>query len=176
MTHRLYVPMLEDATRYGTAPSEPIDIFALPRIDIPKAAPRTADFRAMAQDIVKWTLWSDRKLAKALGTTHPTVHALLTGTPAVGSRSREVLQRVTPTHAVIARIFVIAGRDPKRTATALESPSNGRSAVAHLRAGHPDRAYVAALDALNPPVDTGLMTGSRPSVPGEGRVDYLAES
>jgi hypothetical protein len=164
---------MDEGTRYGVAVAPRIDPFALPRIDLPRMESPVIDFRAMAFDIHQWTGWSSRALAEAVGTTHPTIGALLTGTTNVGSRNRAYLQRLQGAHEVIERIFQIAGRDRGRTAAALEATYQGHSAVEHLSNGQVRRAYLAATRTLKPRNETDLLTGSRPIVPGEGVADYL---
>lgn len=174
MTATLMLPETEERTRYGVTAARVDDPFSPPtRIAIPRSpASDFADFPTMARDLQRWTNWSDRRLGEALGTTHPTIAALLAGTGQLGTRNREYLLRLGQAHEIVRRIFEVAGRDPQRTAMALEAGRPGESALLYLAAGKPQKAYLRALEALQPRT-RGRLRGSRSAVPGEGRIDYL---
>lgn len=157
----------------STAETDP---FVLSGISIPRWLPPTVrNFSQMARDIQAWTGWSLRALAEAVGTTHPTIRQILDGVPQVGTRNTDLLRRLDLAHGVVARIYVVAGRESSRTAFALASPSVSGTAVALLASGQSSRAYLTALDALRPARPEGLLVGSRPLRPGTGTVDYLDE-
>jgi hypothetical protein len=120
------------------------------------------DVQLRVSELRAWTGWSARRLADVLGTSHTTVLAILGGRTVVASHSGDLRWRISAAHDVASRIFVIADRDPFRTAHALEDPpAHGGAAVDHLRRGDAARAYVAALDVLRPRTE-GLLAGSRP--------------
>lgn len=124
------------------------------------------DIQRMAQEIGNWTGWSARRLGAVLGTSHTTVRAVQNGRPVTAGHSGDLRQRIVDAHAVVSRIFVLADRDPGRTANALDTaPGGGRSARTLMEHEDPAKAYVAALDILRPPAE-GLLVGSRPAEPG----------
>lgn len=165
---------LEGGTSYGVLKPEREDPFTLPNIAIPRWRPPTLrNFTEMAKDLRVWTGWSIRALAEVLATTHPTMGQILEGAPQAGTRNKELLRRIEQAYEVVARIYLVAGRDDRRTAVALASSSPSGSAIFHLMTDQPSRAYLAALNALRPERSEGLLVGSRPLKPGSGTVDYL---
>ena len=97
----------------------------------------------MLSEIRDWTGWSARRAVAVVGGAH-------------GGRVFDV-------HSVVERVYLLSGRDPRRTDMALSTaPTNGRSAVEVLAAGgDASSAYLAALDVLRPR-RTGLIVGDRP--------------
>jgi hypothetical protein len=139
-------------------------------VTLAKRWPRPApDPQVMLHELRQWTGWSTRQTADALGTTHTTVLGVERGRPLLRSRSGDLRQRIVDTHDIVSRLFVLAGRDPRRTADALgaAAPSQ-RRAIDHLREGAPNAAYLVALDVLQPRAarQGGLLVGSRPARPG----------
>ena len=135
-------------------------------IPTPRVCP-APDVQVMARDLRQWTGWSTRRLAAILGTTHTTVRAVEEGRPLVAGHSGDLRRRFEEAHAVILRIHVLADRDPHRTVQLLDAvPTNGGvSAITALQERDPSRAYLAALDVLNPPTE-GLLLGAYPATPG----------
>jgi hypothetical protein len=120
----------------------------------------------MTQELRSWTRWSARQLAEVLSTSHTTVLALENGRPLAAGHSGDLRRTIVDAHAVVSRIFILAGRDPRRTAHLIDAaPGDGLSAGALLARGEPAKAYVAALDVLRPPTE-GLLVGSRPAEAG----------
>lgn len=133
-------------------------------IQIPLSIPaRTPSYGQMVRDIKLWTSWSQRHLADVLDTTHTTLRRAEAGGALMEARSGDLRHRIEAAHAVIERVFLLADRDPVQTARLLEAaPATGApTAVAALRAGDPDRAYLAALDVRRPR-PAGLLVSSRP--------------
>lgn len=124
------------------------------------------DVQRMTQELRNWTKWSARQLADALSTSHTTVLAIETGRPLAAGHSGDLRRHIVDAHTVVSRIFVLADRDPRRTAHALnEATGNGLSGRTLLARGEPAKAYIAALDVLRPPTQ-GLLVGSHPAEPG----------
>jgi transcriptional regulator with XRE-family HTH domain len=132
-----------------------------------KARP-APDVQVMTRELRQWTNWSQRRLADLLGTTHTTIGAVEEGRPLRTSHSGDLRRRLEEAHAVVLRIHLLADRDPDRTAYLLETSPQGGVVSANqlLKDRNPANAYLAALDALNPPVE-GLLVGIRP--PNEDR-------
>lgn len=137
----------------------------LVRVPAPEIRP-APDVQRMTQELRNWTKWSARQLADALSTSHTTVLALENGRPLAAGHSGDLRRSIVDTHTVVSRIFILAGRDARRTAHVLDAAAgNATSARVLLARGEPAKAYLAALDALRPPTE-GLLVGSRPAEPG----------
>lgn len=127
----------------------------------PSAAPRT---QVLARSLRRQTDWSQRKLAKVLDTTHPTVRALEEGRSS--AQQDQLYDRLVGVHEVVDRIFVVADRDTRETNRLLSAlNSTGRSAVELLTTGDFAAAYLAALDAARPRRNSGMMNGIWKSAP-----------
>lgn len=125
-----------------------------------RAAP---DVQVMTRELRQWTDWSQRRLADILGTTHTTIGAAEEGRPLRSSHSGDLRRRLEEAYAVVLRVHLLADRDADRTARLLETaPRVGASSATQLlKDRDPANAYLAALDALNPPVE-GMLVGIRP--------------
>ena len=133
-------------------------------IQVPLTVPvRAPAERQMITDIRAWTGWSQRRLAEILDTSHTTVRRAEAGRTLMEARSGDLRRRLESTHAVIQRVFLLAGQDPEQTGRLLETvPADGSStAVDALRCHNPERAYLAAVDLLRPR-PTGMLLGNRP--------------
>jgi hypothetical protein len=120
------------------------------------------DMQWAAKQVREWTTWSTRRLAEALGTSHTTVRAIESGRQLVEGHSGDLRRRLVATHSVIERVYVLANRDAVRTTAILDTTLPGQSSpVDELRSGHPNRAYLAAIDILRPR-RPGLIVGDRP--------------
>jgi hypothetical protein len=146
-----------------------LNAYELP-YELPKAEAGSlpADAARMVTDVLAATGWSARTLADVIGTTHPTVRALLRGHFAAMPRNRDYQRRLKATYEIISRIFTLAGRDVGRTNTALRDQGRGPSAVDYLVQDRPNDAYLAAIRSLRPPPQDRLIIGSRPLSP-QGR-------
>lgn len=122
--------------------------------------PSTPDLQRQVRELGEWTGWSSRKLQQLLRTSHTTIQALQRGRRAQAGRSGNLPERIEEAHAVISRIYRLAGT-PERTARALERGEP--SAVDQLCARRPTRAYLAALDVLRPRETNELLVGGRPA-------------
>lgn len=77
-------------------------------------------------------------------------------------RSGDLRRRVGEAHDVVERVHLLAERDADTTSRLLATaPRPRQSAVHALRAGRPEKAYLAAIDALRSG-PAGILTGSRP--------------
>jgi transcriptional regulator with XRE-family HTH domain len=123
---------------------------------------RAPDVQRMISEVRAWTGWSLRQLARVLGTSHTTVLNAEAGRPLLALRSGDLRRRVNEVHDVVERVYLLSERDASTTSHLLATaPRRGQSAVDALRAGRPEKAYLAAIDALRPR-PTGMLTGSRP--------------
>jgi hypothetical protein len=137
----------------------------LVRVPAPVIRP-APDVQRMTQELRSWTRWSARQVADVLSTSHTTVLAIENGRPLAAGHSGDLRRHIVDAHTVVSRIFILADRDPRRTAHALDAaPGHGLSACTLLEHGEPAKAYVAALDVLRPPTQ-GLLVGSHPAEPG----------
>ena len=135
----------------------------------PPASPRTQLLTARLRTL---TGWSVRATAQALGTTHPTISALLAGRQAWTPRIPELPGRLAALVELAERINRLVGGEAASVDTALKGvpPGQTLSALDHLREGDLGRAYTTALDVLQPPRRTGMMRGVWPTTPGEATV------
>lgn len=109
----------------------------------PSAIQPTREAIRKIRELQRMTSWSDRRIARTLGTTHPTVAALRHGRGGkVPLRSR--LVRV---HDLVSRIYALCGEEPDVTDRVLETAGeNGVSAFDLLTRDDVARAYLLALD------------------------------
>jgi hypothetical protein len=170
----LDMPNIYDATLYGEPLRLPVRQVTLNtddpfwtigewRLVLPKLiVHRAPDVQQMLGDIEAWTGWSKRHLAGVLGTSHTTVRNAAAGRPLLAARSGDLRRRVTNTHNLVSRVYVLAGRNAQETARILEAPQGDNPpAIEALSASNYDRAYLAALDVLRPR-PTGMLLGNRP--------------
>jgi hypothetical protein len=104
------------------------------------------------------TGWSNRALASALGTTHPTLGAILAGRQTTRARIPELRGRISALADLADRLMSLAG-DPAAVRVALTTRplDQSHTACELLIQGDPGRAYIAALDVLRPPTNAGYM-------------------
>jgi hypothetical protein len=132
------------------------------------------ELQAMVVDIRSFTGWSARLIAEAIGSTHPTVGALLEGS--TGKKAMKIRDRVLAAHEVIRRVYAITNGERSRVDAVLRSKgSQGSSAVELLRREDPARAYLAALDCLRDRREERLMVGDRPRRAGEDSTPVFDE-
>lgn len=122
---------------------------------------RAPDVQRMIGEIRAWTGWSRRQLATVLDTSHTTVGRAEAGRPLLAVRSGDLRRRVADAHGLVGRVFMLTDRDKQTTADVLaDAPPTGVSPIDALRAGGPEQAYLAAIDALRPR-PTGMLSGGR---------------
>lgn len=127
--------------------------------------------RRLAMEIKRATGWSERAMARSLGTSHPTISKLLEG-QAVNSA---LSQRVIRAHEVISRLHTLTGHDVQATNRALETSEPGLEDAAELLGrGAYAEAYLRALDVLRQR-ETGMLVGTRPSLIGRANVPLVDE-
>jgi len=144
-------------------------------VQVPEADSRPAPrAQRLTQAIQDWTGWSQRKLAKVLNTTHPTVAALEQGRSA--ARVGDLFERLLEVHEVVQRVFLVANRDASEVDRLLASPSqSGAVAVELLADRKPSEAYLAALEVMRPRREGSMMKGLWPSRPGDATADPADE-
>lgn len=135
----------------------------------PEHAPRlAAEPQRQAKEVLDWTGLSQRALAAALGTSHPTVGSLVSGHSTDLVRRPEVRRRLADLHALCERLAPPMAHDSYRLLELLHSRDSDGIRLMDLAAqGQVARAYVLALDLLAPPVDAAFPASVFPSVPGE---------
>jgi hypothetical protein len=153
-------------------PSPPSPAFDLGSIVTPFRAPEpsvadVAPLRRAAENIKQWTTLSDRALARAVGVTHPTVRALLTGERLSFVNRGDAARRLLMIEQIVSRLRRLSP-DAASLATALQVPPAGSalSALGHIAQGNRGAAYVAALDVLEPRTTSGLLQPRFPPVQG----------
>lgn len=126
-----------------------------------------APIRRAADNIKLWTGFSDRSLAKAVGVTHPTVRALISGVRPSFVNSADAARRLLMLEQIAGRLRAIAP-DTSSLAAALQVPPPGaaRSALDEIARGDRGAAYLASLDVLVPRAPRGLLQPLLPMVPG----------
>lgn len=119
----------------------------------------------MIREIRDWTGWSDRRLAVALGITHPTVAALAKGT-SVG-RPADV-EQIAALHDVVRQVYLLCGKDPSETDRVLASRGeSGPHAFELVSKGEMVAGYLAALDVARPRSSHKMLSSRLPkAVPG----------
>lgn len=143
--------------------SQPIWIVGEWPLVLPTTVARRApDVQRMISEVRAWTGWSSRQLARILGTSHTTILNAEGGRPLLALRSGDLRRRIGDVYNVVERVHLLAERDAGTTSQLLAAaPRRGQSAAEALRAGRPEKAYLAAIDALKPR-PTGMLTGGRP--------------
>jgi transcriptional regulator with XRE-family HTH domain len=133
------------------------------QLRVPASAPRPLpEAPRLVANLRAWTGWSQTRLARALGTSHTTVGRILRGRPLAEAHSGDLLGRLRRAHEVIGRIYYLANESAESTAWALEVTRPGcPSPLEELRSGHAAKAYLVAIETLNPR-EPGLLTGGRP--------------
>lgn len=128
--------------------------------------------RRMTIEIKRATGWSDRTIALALGTSHPTVAKLLNG----DRTSLRVRRHLRDAYEVVRRVSILNASDPAATDRVLQTePGSGRSTpLEMLRNGEFSSAYLVALDAMRPRRE-GLMRGTRPASIGRATAALFDE-
>jgi hypothetical protein len=139
-------------------------------VDLPPVRPQPApDVQIMMRELHRWTGWSSRVLADALGTSHTTIQSIEAGRPLMSTRTGDLRRRIVDAHDVVSRLAALVDGDMGRLAAALgQVAPDGTNAQGHLRQGNATRAYLAAVDVLRPPIRSrhGLVVGDRPTRPG----------
>lgn len=145
-----------------------LDVFQ-PWIAVPEYRPvRAPQAQWLAHDVKVATRWSARFIATVLGTTHPTVAALLDGRATGGRHLPDLHSRLRELHDVVTRVHALAGDDPEETVRLLTTaPPGAAPAVDLLRSRDPAAAYLAAVDVVRPSRPRGMMTGLFPVRGGE---------
>jgi hypothetical protein len=119
------------------------------------------DVTQKLHDLVQWTEWSNRIIAQVIGVSHPTVGQALAGHAGALSRRADAVERLDLAHDIAERVFILAKRDAKRAAEALDTAnSEGITATDYLIEGGIADAYLTAIRALRPP-RSGSMMASR---------------
>lgn len=146
------------------------DVFDLWATIPPRAVQASPHAQRLAHELLVWTGWSHRKLAGALGTSHPTVAALERGEST--GKFGGLFDRIRDAHAVVERVHLLANRNATETDRLLSTAGGaGRSATDFLRTGRPADAYLTALDVARPRRSGGMMTGLWPAPVGNATVD-----
>jgi hypothetical protein len=137
-------------------------------IRLPDPAPRSLPrLQTTMRELTEWTGWSNRELALAIHSTHPTVDAVLQGHSTL-ERQPAQAARAFHLHELVSRLRILSQGDRAEITRALRTPSmNGRSALDALEAGNIPGAYLQALDVLRPPRSSGMMQSRFPRRPGE---------
>lgn len=126
----------------------------------------TPKLREQTEQIREQTGWSQRKLARILCTTHPTVKALEQGRAVL--RVHDLPARLAEVHGLVQRVFLLSSNSVGETNRLLvTSPAPGQqSAEDLLKNREPAAAYLAALAVLRPPREASMMTGIWPGRAG----------
>lgn len=126
----------------------------------------------MALEIRQATGWSERTIAQALRTTHPTVGKLLAGQ----RTSWRVRRHLGSAYEVVRRVSVLTNGDPAATDRLMRTePGNGgATAIEELRDSNFASAYLTAIDVLRPRRE-GLMRGRHQTSTGRATVALFDE-
>lgn len=139
----------------------------------PSRVPRTQE---QLRQVKEWTGWSSRTLAQAIGTSHPTVDAILRGRSQL-VRVPGLVHRIMVLHMLVSRLWTVVGGDRIELTRVLSEPPVGNrpSALEMLEADDVPGSYLAALDVLAPPRTGGMMRGRFPRRAGEAWVPLHEE-
>ncbi|NNN22686.1 MAG: hypothetical protein HKL80_11880 [Acidimicrobiales bacterium] len=126
--------------------------------------------------IIEWTGWSRRKVAQALGTTHPTVSAILDGRQ-ISNRLQPISTQIAMLYNLVSRLRIVVNSDQNELRRALDTKQlkGSLSSIDLIKRGELAEAYLAALDALSPPRVSGLMQSRFPRRAGEASVPLYDE-
>jgi len=114
----------------------------------------------LLHEVSAMTGWARRDLAELLRTSHTTV-GRLSADGRVTPRTRDVASRLAELHAVLVRLFRVAG-GPEPLRQALTRDTANGNATQLLREGDWTAAYTTALDVLRGPRPTMLGASSPP--------------
>ena len=163
-----------DATVAARRPEQrrdPYDRWVRPRETPGRPAPKA---QQLTHELLSWTGWSRRALAKMLMTSHPTISALAQGLSA--ARVGDLFDRLIEAREVVSRVHLIAEGDASRTSHLLTTPSaSGQIAKDLLAQRRPAEAYLVALDVLHPRPPGPMMQSVWPAAAGDATID-LAEN
>jgi len=110
---------------------------------------------------------SQRALASLLGTTHPTIGALLSGQSTEFLRKPEVRRRLSDVFALCTRLSPLTSDDAKETGRLLEASDEEGRTVGYLAAnGELSKAYLLALRTISPPSTAKMLNSPYPAQPG----------
>lgn len=131
----------------------PVDVFAswlsLAPIQTSREISRRHSMINAVQQIIHMTGWSNRKVATAIGTSHPTVAALLRGK--IPERVGGLAQTVEHLTEVIYKIWIACAKDRSRVDSAMQTLNQeGKTAYDLIVEKNYARAYLAALDSTRP--------------------------
>ena len=124
----------------------------------------------MVHDILSWSGLSQRQLASAMGTTHPTVRSLAQGT-SLGPRSDDARRRLGQVHSVIARLWALDRSRETVRARLARANRNGQTALDLLVAGDAVSAYSAAVSVSSGTLRLGAVR--YPARPGQANMSLL---
>ena len=143
-------------------------------VRVPPTASRPAPrVQAMTVAIRKLTGWSQRRLAKVLHTSHPTIAAIEQGRSTASSG--DLFNRVVEVHGVVERVALLVNNEAAEVDRLLSAASGtGPSAHELLGDRKPAEAYLAALDERQPRRVGQMMNGVWPAVAGQATVDLAA--
>jgi transcriptional regulator with XRE-family HTH domain len=141
-------------------------------IDQPPPVTRSApEPQRQTKEVLDWTGLSQRALAEALGTSHPTVGSLLSGQSTDLFRRPAVRRRLADVHTLCERLAPLLEHDSHQLLNLLQSRDNDGARLVDLAAqGKVARAYVLALHLLAPPTEKDFPINAFPSVPGTATV------
>jgi hypothetical protein len=121
-------------------------------------------------DVQRWTGWSDRKTARLLGTTHPTVRRLANNE--FSARSSPAIEQLRNLHDLLSRLRPLVST-PIDLASVLTRAKSGRLTAERLiTSGEFGEAYRAALRALTGPHPTMLGGSGVPVAAATHSVDH----
>jgi hypothetical protein len=123
--------------------------------------------RRQAERVRQWTGMSQRALASLLGTTHPTIGALLSGQTSDFLRRPDVRSRLADLYALCSRLAPLVAEDPREMGRILQaSEGEGRNVGELAVNGELVRAYLVALRNIAPVRTRAFSDSPFPARPG----------
>lgn len=150
---------------FGSWESDPLFERRRAWIIEPDPRPRPApELSGAIRALVAMTQLSNRQLASALGTTHPTIKSLMAGQ--IPRRVPDLAPRVLAMHKLLTRLWPLVGEDNHLMKRLLTTEKEGTTPLALIASGDHTAAYLLVLERLRPRKGRGLIQARHSREPG----------
>jgi hypothetical protein len=139
-----------------TCPAKEFDILSAWVMLAPYEPRPATELKLIVRRILISTGWSNRTLAAAIGTTHPTIKAIKEGHEP--ERRPDLAQALAKVADIIDRLARLAGGDQAKLRTILQTPGRaGQTPLKLLADGQYAQAYLDAMDLFGRRRETGKL-------------------